>query len=50
MLALDTVAVNAVALAILPGMGWATPLLLEAALIVATVGLGRYPLRGDVIG
>ena len=54
-LALDTMAVNAVALAILLGVRWSTPLLFEAALIVAmlgfvsTVGLGRYLSRGDVI-
>lgn len=54
-LALDTMAVNAVALVILLGMRWATPLLFEAALIIAmlgfvsTVGLGRYLSRGDVM-
>ena len=54
-LALDTMAVNAVALVILLGMRWSTPLLFEAALIIAmlgfvsTVGLGRYLSRGDVM-
>ena len=54
-LALDTMAVNAVALVILLGMRWGTPLLFEAALIIAmlgfvsTVGLGRYLSRGDVM-
>jgi multicomponent K+:H+ antiporter subunit F len=55
LLALDTMAVNAVALAILLGIRWHTPLLFEAALIIAmlgfvsTVGLGRYLSRGDVM-
>jgi multicomponent K+:H+ antiporter subunit F len=55
LLALDTMAVNAVALAILLGIRWSTPLLFEAALIIAmlgfvsTVGLGRYLSRGDVM-
>lgn len=55
LLALDTMAVNAVALAILLGLRWHTPLLFEAALIIAmlgfvsTVGLGRYLSRGDVM-
>lgn len=54
-LALDTMAVNAVALVIVLGMRWGTPLLFEAALIIAmlgfvsTVGLGRYLSRGDVM-
>ena len=54
-LALDTMAVNAVALVILLGMRWGTPLLFEAALIIAmlgfvsTLGLGRYLSRGDVM-
>ncbi len=55
LLALDTLAVNAVALAILLGLRWQTPLLFEAALIIAmlgfvsTVGLGRFVSRGDVM-
>jgi multicomponent K+:H+ antiporter subunit F len=54
-LALDTLYVNAVALAILLGLRLDTPLLFEAALIIAmlgfvsTVALGRYLTRGDVI-
>ncbi len=54
-LALDTLYVNAVALAILLGLRLSTLLLFEAALIiallgfVATVALGRYLARGDVI-
>lgn len=54
-LALDTLYVNAVALAILLGIRLSTVLLFEAALIVAmlgfvsTVALGRYLARGDVI-
>ncbi len=54
-LALDTLYVNAVALAILLGLRMGTWLLFEAALIIAllgfvsTVALGRYLTRGDVI-
>ena len=54
-LALDTLYVNAVALAILLGLRLDTQLLFEAALIIAmlgfvsTVALGRYLTRGDVI-
>jgi multicomponent K+:H+ antiporter subunit F len=54
-LALDTLYVNAVALAILLGLRLSTLLLFEAALIIAmlgfvsTVALGRYLARGDVI-
>jgi multicomponent K+:H+ antiporter subunit F len=54
-LALDTLYINAVALVILLGLRWKTPLLFEAALIVAmlgfvsTVGLARFVSRGDVI-
>jgi multicomponent K+:H+ antiporter subunit F len=54
-LALDTLYVNAVALAILLGLKLSTLLLFEAALIIAllgfvsTVALGRYLARGDVI-
>lgn len=54
-LALDTLYINAVALVILLGVRWKTPLLFEAALVVAmlgfvsTVGLARFVSRGDVI-
>jgi len=54
-LALDTLAMNAVALIVLLGLRWGTPLLFEAALIVAmlgfaaTVALSRYLTRGDVV-
>ncbi len=54
-LALDTLYINAVALAILLGIRLDTALLFEAALIIAmlgfvsTVALGRYLARGDVI-
>lgn len=54
-LAVDTLYINTVALVLLLGMQLQTPLLFEAALIVAmlgfaaTVGLARYLSRGDVI-
>jgi multicomponent K+:H+ antiporter subunit F len=54
-LALDTLYINAVALVILLGLRWKTPLLFEAALIVAmlgfvsTVALARFVSRGDVM-
>lgn len=54
-LALDSLYVNAVALAILLGLRISSGLLFEAALIiamlgfVATVALARYISRGDVI-
>jgi multicomponent K+:H+ antiporter subunit F len=54
-LALDTLYMGMVALVILMGMRYDTPLLFEAALIVAmmgfvsTVALARYVTRGDVI-
>lgn len=54
-LALDTLYINAAALAILMGLRMSTLLLFEAALIIAmlgfvsTVALGRYLTRGDVI-
>jgi multicomponent K+:H+ antiporter subunit F len=54
-LALDTLYINIVALAILLGMRLQTALLFEAALLiamlgfVATVALARYLTRGDVI-
>ena len=55
LLALDTLYINAVALAILLGLRWQTPLLFEPALLIAmlgfvsTVALARYVSRGDVI-
>jgi len=55
LLALDTLYINAVALAILLGMKLRTDLLFEAALLIAmlgfvsTVALARYVSRGDVI-
>ena len=48
LLALDTLYINAMALAILLGLRWQTPLLFEAALLIAmlgfvsTVALARY--------
>ena len=54
-LAVDTLYMNAVALILLLGIRQQTPLLFEAALIVAmlgfasTVALARYLSRGDVI-
>ena len=54
-LAVDTLYMNAVALIVLLGLRWDTPLLFEAALLVAmlgfasTVGLARYLSRGDVV-
>jgi multicomponent K+:H+ antiporter subunit F len=54
-LALDTLYVNLVALAILLGMRLQTALFFEAALLIAllgfagTVALSRYLSRGDVV-
>ena len=54
-LAVDTLYINTIALVLLLGIRMQTPLLFEAALIVAmlgfaaTVGLSRYLTRGDVI-
>jgi multicomponent K+:H+ antiporter subunit F len=54
-LALDTLYINAAALAILLGTRLSTSLLFEVALLIAmlgfvsTVALGRYLARGDVI-
>ncbi len=54
-LAIDTLYINAVALVVLLGIRLQTPLLFEAALIMAmlgfvsTVALARYLTRGDVI-
>lgn len=54
-LALDTLYINLVALAVLLGLKWQTALLFEAALVVAmlgfvaTVALSRFITRGDVV-
>ena len=54
-LAFDTLYVKVVALVILLGVRWQTPMMFEAALIVAmlgfvgTVALARYLTRGDVV-
>ena len=54
-LALDTLYLTVVALVVMLGLRWQTPLLFEAALIVAllgfvgTVALARYLSRGDVV-
>ena len=54
-LAIDTLYLNAVALIVLLGIRQQSPIMFEAALIVAmlgfaaTVGLARYLTRGDVI-
>ena len=54
-LAIDTLYINAVALVVLLGIRLQTPMLFEAALIIAmlgfvsTVALARYLTRGDVI-
>lgn len=55
LLALDTLYLNTVALIGLLGLRWNTPLLFEAALLMAmlgfasTVALARYLSRGDVV-
>lgn len=54
-LAVDTLYINAVALVVLLGIRLSTPILFEAALVIAmlgfasTVALARYLSRGDVI-
>jgi multicomponent K+:H+ antiporter subunit F len=54
-LALDTLYVNAIALAVLLGLRQGSPVFFEAALIIAmlgfvsTVAAARYLARGDVI-
>lgn len=54
-LALDTLYLSVVALVVMLGLRWQTPLLFEAALIIAmlgfagTVALARYLSRGDVV-
>jgi multicomponent K+:H+ antiporter subunit F len=54
-LALDTMYINVVALVVLLGIRLGTPLLFEAALLIAllgfasTVALARYLSRGDVM-
>ncbi len=55
LLALDTFYMSAVALVVLLGLRWNTPLFFEAALLMAmlgfasTVALARYLTRGDVV-
>jgi multicomponent K+:H+ antiporter subunit F len=54
-LALDTLYVNALALLVLLGIHWRTPLYFEAALLIALMGfvstaaLARFMLRGEAI-
>lgn len=54
-LALDTMTINAIALIVLAGIHWGTPIYFEAALMfamvgfVSTVAYCRFLLRGDVI-
>lgn len=54
-LALDTLYINAVALLVLLGIGAASPIYFEAALLIAlmgfvgTVALCKFLLRGDII-
>ena len=49
-LALDTLYINAIALLVLLGMHLASPLYFEVALlIVGTVALSKFLLRGDII-
>jgi multicomponent K+:H+ antiporter subunit F len=54
-LAIDTLYINAVALVVLLGIRLRTPILFEAALIIAMLGfastaaLARYLSRGDVV-
>ena len=54
-IAVDALYLNAVALIVLLGLRWQTPLLFEGALLVAmlgfasTVALARYLTRGEVI-
>ena len=54
-LALDTLYINVVALVVLLGIRLKSPMLFEAALVVAmlgfasTVALARYLTRGDVV-
>jgi multicomponent K+:H+ antiporter subunit F len=54
-LALDTLYINAVAVAVLMGISFDTPMYFEAALAIAlmgfvgTVALAKFLLRGDVL-
>ncbi len=54
-LALDTLYINAIALLVLLGIGLASPIYFEAALLIAlmgfvgTVALCKFLLRGDII-
>jgi multicomponent K+:H+ antiporter subunit F len=55
LLALDTLYVNGLALLVLLGIHWRTPLYFEAALLIALMGfvstaaLARFATRGDAI-
>lgn len=54
-LALDTLAINAIALIVLAGIFWGTPLYFEAAMLFAMVGFlttvafCKYLMRGNVM-
>jgi multicomponent K+:H+ antiporter subunit F len=54
-LALDTLYINAIALLVLVGIHYDSPVYFEAALLIAlmgfvgTVALSKYLLRGDII-
>lgn len=54
-LALDTLYINSIALLVLVGLHFASPLYFEAALLIAvmgfvgTVALSKYLLRGDIM-
>lgn len=54
-LALDTMYINSIALILLYGIAYRTPLYFEAALLIAMLGFvssvafGKYLLRGDII-
>jgi multicomponent K+:H+ antiporter subunit F len=54
-LALDTLYINSLALLVLLGLQFATPLYFEAALLIAMLGfvgtvvLSKFVLRGDIV-
>ncbi|GHD55125.1 K+/H+ antiporter subunit F [Thalassobaculum fulvum] len=54
-LALDTLAINAIAMIVLAGILWSTPLYFEAAMLFAMVGFlttvafCKYLMRGNVM-
>lgn len=54
-LALDTLAINAIALIMLAGILWGTPMYFEAAMLfamvgfVATVAFCKYLMRGNIM-